>query len=188
MRWKVTRRRFRRLLPGYVFLSNISTRTIILIFNILTYQNKENEAKEELKRRAKQLEIQRREMTRRGQDPYSTNSGGFNTKPTYPSSSAYVPPRSANFSQAEADRQVPEARPFKSRGMMLGGKKKVGMGALEEALGGEGLGAQEPLLRPRDDSPIYAQDTQQQQQQRQRQIQPQQAKMENPFGPVDEAE
>lgn len=72
--------------------------------------------------------------------------------------------------------------------MMLGGKKKVGMGALEEALGGEGLGAQEPLLRPRDDSPIYAQDTQQQQQQRQRQIQPQQAKMENPFGPVDEAE
>ena len=33
-------------------------------------RNKEMEAKEELKRRAKQLEMQRREMLKRGQDPY----------------------------------------------------------------------------------------------------------------------
>jgi hypothetical protein len=34
-------------------------------------RNKEQEAKEELKRRAKQLEMQRREMLRRGQNPYA---------------------------------------------------------------------------------------------------------------------
>jgi hypothetical protein len=33
-------------------------------------RNKEQEAKEELKRRAKQLEMQRREMLKRGQSPY----------------------------------------------------------------------------------------------------------------------
>lgn len=37
-------------------------------------RNKEHEAKEELKRRAKQLEMQRKDMLRRGQNPYSNNS------------------------------------------------------------------------------------------------------------------
>lgn len=40
-------------------------------------RNKEQEAKEELKRRAKQLEMQRREALRRGQNPYGP--GGYAT-------------------------------------------------------------------------------------------------------------
>lgn len=38
-------------------------------------RNKEHEAKEELKRRAKQLEIQRKDMLKRGQNPYTSGSG-----------------------------------------------------------------------------------------------------------------
>ena len=45
-------------------------------------RNKEAEAKEELKRRAKQLEMQRREATKRGQNPYGMPSPSYD-RPSY---------------------------------------------------------------------------------------------------------
>lgn len=120
-------------------------------------QNKEQEAKEELKRRAKQLEIQRREMTKRGQSPYSNtnSSSGFGNS----SNSTYVPTRASpsydarsnNFSQAEADRTAAAAngasKVFKKKGMQLGGNKKGdATKGLQEALGG--LNIDEEILLP----------------------------------------
>lgn len=107
-------------------------------------QNKEHEAKEELKRRAKQLELQRREMTRRGQDPYATNS---NT--SFPNqNSNYVPQQSYNDPPRGYPGQsepAPAAKPFKGKGMQLGAKGKKNENGLAEALGG--LSVDEPLLR-----------------------------------------
>lgn len=178
------------LLVEYVSELNADFISHLFLFYLLHHylqQNKENEAKEELKRRAKQLEMQRREMTRRGQTPSST-SGGFSTTPSYLNANAYVPPRSASFSQAEADRQtqLPTARPFKTKGMQLGGgtgkgKKNDG---LREALGG--LSVEDGLERyeeeeAREQQYLVAQQQQQQQQQQQSQYQQQQQQQQQQY-------
>ncbi|SCZ94410.1 BZ3500_MvSof-1268-A1-R1_Chr12-2g03881 [Microbotryum saponariae] len=112
-------------------------------------QNKEHEAKEELKRRAKQLELQRREMTRRGQNPYSTNSSsGFTSPnnsytPSAPSYDAPAPQRSYDEDHAPA----PTTKPFKTKGMQLGAKGGKNNTGLAQAL--DGLDAEEPLLMQR---------------------------------------
>ncbi|SCV73001.1 BQ2448_6926 [Microbotryum intermedium] len=112
-------------------------------------RNKEHEAKEELKRRAKQLELQRREMTRRGQNPYSTNSSsGFTSQnnsytPSAPSYDAPAPQRSYGEDRAPAS----TAKPFKTKGMQLGAKGRKNDTGLAQAL--DGLDAEEPLLLQR---------------------------------------
>lgn len=86
-------------------------------------KNKEQEAKEELKRRAKQLDSQRREALKRGQsDVYSTgmgSSGGFDR--SYQPSQPPVPVvREDPYSRAPV-----AAKPFKTKGMQLGSKSKT---------------------------------------------------------------
>ncbi|KDE04196.1 hypothetical protein MVLG_05357 [Microbotryum lychnidis-dioicae p1A1 Lamole] len=116
-------------------------------------RNKEHEAKEELKRRAKQLELQRREMTRRGQNPYSTNSSsGFTSQnnsytPSAPSYDAPAPQRSYNEEHAPA----PTTKPFKTKGMQLGAKGGKNNTGLAQAL--DGLDAEESLLMQRHEEP-----------------------------------
>ncbi|KAK4700675.1 coatomer subunit delta, partial [Phenoliferia sp. Uapishka_3] len=107
-------------------------------------RNKEHEAKEELKRRAKQLEVQRREMTRRGQNPYSSNSSsGFSQQQSY----TPVPASSYN-EQPRYDAAPSSAPKFKTKGMQLGAKGRKNDSGLAEALGGLNV-EDEPLLAPR---------------------------------------
>lgn len=176
-RWRVTRRKSKRLSLAFV--------PLIFVFpdehlraHTMYLQNKEHEAKEELKRRAKQLEVQRREMTRRGQNPYSTNSSaGFSQTSTYvPATPSYDAPRIPSY-----DAPAANAKPFKTKGMQLGAKggRKADSG-LAEALGGLNV----------DDEPLLPRHIPQEEV-----VTPQQAttpvpsgKEVNPFGPVDEEE
>lgn len=90
-------------------------------------RNKEMEAKEELKRRAKQLEMQRREAARRGQSAFSGNSGGFGPGGGYQGvrqfegTGTQAPVIRDTGSPAPA---TPASKPFKSKGMQLGKKSK----------------------------------------------------------------
>ncbi|KAG7442211.1 uncharacterized protein BT62DRAFT_450445 [Guyanagaster necrorhizus] len=112
---------------------------------ILYPQNKEAEAKEELKRRAKQLEMQRREQQRR-----AASTGGMN---------AYLGGGPTGYSQLPRF-DLPEATPsritasspgpissrapaFKGSGMKLG-SKKTKQAELLDALGGEVLAPPTP--------------------------------------------
>ncbi|KAJ7765482.1 hypothetical protein DFH07DRAFT_810736 [Mycena maculata] len=102
-------------------------------------RNKEAEAKEELKRRAKQLEMQRREQQRRaaGTTPgFNTGSGygggitGYSPVPTQ-----YNPPTPPASSLGTS---VPARAPaFKGTGMKLGSSKKTKQAELIDALGGD---------------------------------------------------
>ncbi|GAA5905589.1 hypothetical protein JCM8208_005779 [Rhodotorula glutinis] len=100
-------------------------------------RNKEHEAKEELKRRARQLETQRREMTRRGQNPYA-NPAAPSSYSAVPSS--YNPPTggpSYSNSSYDAPPAAAAAKPFKGKGMQLGGAKgRKNNDDLAAALGG----------------------------------------------------
>lgn len=106
-------------------------------------RNKEHEAKEELKRRARQLEMQRREMTRRGQNPYANPSAPSSYAPV---PSSYNPPTGGPSSySAGSPYDAPStgagaglsAKPFKTKGMQLGaGKGRKKDDDLAAALGG----------------------------------------------------
>ncbi|KAJ7180676.1 hypothetical protein C8R46DRAFT_1070218 [Mycena filopes] len=103
-------------------------------------RNKEAEAKEELKRRAKQLEMQRREQQRRAA---GSNSGGFNSGSSYgggitgysPVPTQYNPPTPPT----SLGSSTPAARApaFKGTGMKLGSSKKTKQAELIDALGGD---------------------------------------------------
>lgn len=101
-------------------------------------RNKEMEAKEELKRRAKQLEMQRKEMMRRGQDPYASMGNGTGLT-RYDS---YTPPVAAptaptyDMSGPSTRDATPAAPKFKSKGMQLGASKANKNRDLVDALGG----------------------------------------------------
>jgi len=102
-------------------------------------RNKEAEAKEELKRRAKQLEMQRREQQRRaasggpgGSYLGSGMSGGYSPVSRFEAQTV-TPIRTA--SPAPASTRAPA---FKGSGMKLGSKKGRQAGLLD-ALGGEAL-------------------------------------------------
>ncbi|GAA5930908.1 coatomer subunit delta [Sporobolomyces koalae] len=162
-------------------------------------RNKEHEAKEELKRRAKQLENQRREMTRRGQNPYANPSAPSPySQPSYQqqnnnhNGSSYPGgPGASSSNPYDREPPVPSSKPFKSKGMQLGaakGRKKDD--ELAAALGGLDVG---------DDMPLLSHQIQQQQEAEQHQHQLQQsyasqpatptapAKDANPFGEVEQA-
>ncbi|KAJ7504357.1 hypothetical protein B0H11DRAFT_1981863, partial [Mycena galericulata] len=101
-------------------------------------RNKEAEAKEELKRRAKQLEMQRREQQRRA----AGSTPGFNSSSSYgggitgysPVPTQYNPPTPP----ASLGASVPARAPaFKGAGMKLGSSKKTKQAELIDALGGD---------------------------------------------------
>jgi hypothetical protein len=113
-------------------------------------RNKEMEAKEELKRRAKQLEMQRREMLKRGQDPYGLQNRSyvrplshnllltccFRRMATY--ERPYTPP-SPPVNRIDSDSSsniTSTSKPFKGRGMQLGAGKSAKTHELIDALGG----------------------------------------------------
>jgi coatomer subunit delta len=131
------RRKYKKLLPGYVR----SNKQFPLNNGITSLQNKEAEAKEELKRRAKQLEMQRREQQRRagsaGSGPGSSSylGGGI-------SGYAPLPQRfDVPSSPARTASPVPSslrAPTFKGSGMKLG-SKKTKQAELLDALGGSAL-------------------------------------------------
>lgn len=103
-------------------------------------RNKEAEAKEELKRRAKQLEMQRREQQRRAQGGggmgnvggYSGMAGGYSPASRYDAPS----PVQEYRAPSPASASVPSKPAFKGSGMKLGGKKGK-QSDLMNALGGE---------------------------------------------------
>jgi hypothetical protein len=111
-------------------------------------QNKEAEAKEELKRRAKQLEIQRREQQRRAgsnsnlQSSAYLSSTGYSAVPRFEAPSPAAASRSA--SPAPSSLRPPA---FKGSGMKLGSKKKAGAD-LADLLGGDMAAAEEPPSVP----------------------------------------
>ncbi|MBW0467663.1 hypothetical protein O181_007378 [Austropuccinia psidii MF-1] len=107
-------------------------------------KNKEQEAKEELKRRAKQLDSQRREALKRGQtDMYSSGMGGGGgyDRPYQPSQPTPV------VREDPYSRPAATSKPFKTKGMQLGSKSKAGkvQGGLLHALGDDAV-ANEPIL------------------------------------------
>lgn len=120
-------------------------------------RNKEAEAKEELKRRAKQLEIQRREQQRRAQQGggggggsgggYPSMAGGYSAAPRY---EAPATPEYRTSSPAPASLASKPA--FKGAGMKLGGKKAK-QGELAGLLGGDVDEPEpEPYLAPEPES------------------------------------
>ncbi|KAJ7091377.1 hypothetical protein B0H15DRAFT_835765 [Mycena belliarum] len=102
-------------------------------------RNKEAEAKEELKRRAKQLEMQRREQQRRA----AGSTPNFNSSSSYgggitgysPAPTSYNPPTPPT----SLGSSVPATRApaFKGTGMKLGSSKKTKQAELIDALGGD---------------------------------------------------
>ncbi|KAJ6493521.1 hypothetical protein C8R47DRAFT_1012453 [Mycena vitilis] len=104
--------------------------------SIIIEQNKEAEAKEELKRRAKQLEMQRREQQRRaaGTTPGFGNTGSYGGGVTgySPVPTQYNPP-----TPPVSVTPVPRAPAFNGTGMKLGSSKKTKQAELIDALGGD---------------------------------------------------
>ncbi|KAI8990663.1 hypothetical protein BD414DRAFT_484412 [Trametes punicea] len=102
-------------------------------------RNKEAEAKEELKRRAKQLEMQRREQQRRaaagGPAAGGYLGGGISGYAPVPQREYAAPAPIRTSSPAPSSLRPPA---FKGSGMKLGGKKTQ-QSALIDALGGEAL-------------------------------------------------
>ncbi|KAK7062577.1 coatomer subunit delta [Paramarasmius palmivorus] len=102
-------------------------------------RNKEAEAKEELKRRAKQLEMQRREQQRRaaaggggGSSYLGGGISGYSPVPRYEAPDP-TPPRITTSSPAPSAARAPA---FKGSGMKLG-SKKTKQAELLDALGGD---------------------------------------------------
>jgi hypothetical protein len=98
-------------------------------------QNKEAEAKEELKRRAKQLEMQRREQQKRaGGGGGSMMGGGISGYASIPQ--RYDTPEPTPIRSSSPAPASVRAPAFKGSGMKLG-SKKVKQDQLLDALGGE---------------------------------------------------
>ncbi|TFK69053.1 hypothetical protein BDN72DRAFT_841024 [Pluteus cervinus] len=106
-------------------------------------RNKEAEAKEELKRRAKQLEMQRREQQRRtggggggiGSSYLGGGLSGYSSVPRYDTSDTPSVSRITTSSPAPSTTRSPA---FKGSGMKLG-SKKTKQAELLDALGGDVL-------------------------------------------------
>ncbi|KAJ7066630.1 hypothetical protein C8F01DRAFT_1124033 [Mycena amicta] len=102
-------------------------------------RNKEAEAKEELKRRAKQLELQRREQQRRtaGASGFSSSGYGGGITGYSPVPSSYNPPTPPASSISNLSSTATTRAPaFKGAGMKLG-SKKTKQAELIDALGGD---------------------------------------------------
>ncbi|KAJ8482071.1 hypothetical protein ONZ45_g15075 [Pleurotus djamor] len=108
-------------------------------------RNKEAEAKEELKRRAKQLEMQRREQQRRAAGSSSGGGSYLGGGVTGYSPIPQPPPEPIRSVPSQSISQsTPRAPAFKGSGMKLG-SKKTKQAELIDALGGEVL-ATTPLM------------------------------------------
>ncbi|KAF7439906.1 hypothetical protein PC9H_000243 [Pleurotus ostreatus] len=108
-------------------------------------RNKEAEAKEELKRRAKQLEMQRREQQRRAAGSSSGGSGYMGGGITGYSPVPQAAPEPIRATPSPSTTQTTTRAPaFRGSGMKLG-SKKTKQAELIDALGGEAL-ATTPLL------------------------------------------
>lgn len=113
-----------------------------VLFLVFTWrvQNKEAEAKEELKRRAKQLEQQRREQQRRAA---GTTPGGFGGSGGYGGGISGYAPVPTTYNPPTPPVSVtptPRAPAFKGTGMKLG-SKKTKQAELIDALGGDYVSA-----------------------------------------------
>lgn len=130
-------------------------------------RNKEAEAKEELKRRAKQLEMQRREQQKQRAAglPVSSFSGGYSSVPRFEGMEHHAPAASSysglGSSSSRGQSPAPRAPAFKSSGMKLG-SKKTKQAELLDALGGEVLEREDistpgtPAVHDSDRSPLSA--------------------------------
>ncbi|KAJ7281503.1 hypothetical protein C8J57DRAFT_1123330 [Mycena rebaudengoi] len=122
-------------------------------------RNKEAEAKEELKRRAKQLEMQRREQQRRaaGSAPgFNSGSYGGGITGYSPVPQQYNPPTPTPSNNSSLS--TPRAPAFKGTGMKLGSSKKTKQAELIDALGGDYISSlpEEPLTPSVPTAPILA--------------------------------
>lgn len=108
-------------------------------------RNKEAEAKEELKRRAKQLEMQRREQQKRTQGQGYPSSMGGAMAGGYSPAPRYEAP-AVNDYRAPSPAQPVSKPAFKGAGMKLGRKGK--QSELMSALGGETEVEPEPEPEP----------------------------------------
>lgn len=115
-------------------------------------RNKEAEAKEELKRRAKQLEMQRREQMKRAQGVPSSMggmAGGYSPAPRYEA------PTPAVHEYRTPSPAVTASKPaFKGSGMKLGKKGK--QSELSSLLGGERDLEPEPVAAPEPEPQVEA--------------------------------
>lgn len=115
-------------------------------------RNKEAEAKEELKRRAKQLEMQRREQQRRAAAGGGGGSSGFGgigggSMGSYSPVPRYEAPSPQPMTTSTPASSTPRAPAFKGSGMKLG-SKKAKTAELLDALGGEAVVPLEELSAP----------------------------------------
>ena len=113
---------------------------------LIALQNKEAEAKEELKRRAKQLEMQRREQQRRAQGGGGYLGGGVTGYSMVPQQRFESPEITPARTSSPAPSSL-RAPAFKGSGMKLG-NKKTKQAELLDALGGEGLAYEEASAPP----------------------------------------
>ncbi|EIW87395.1 hypothetical protein CONPUDRAFT_116631 [Coniophora puteana RWD-64-598 SS2] len=119
-------------------------------------RNKEAEAKEELKRRARQLEMQRREQQKRASSGMGGGMGsmggssylGGGVSGYAPVSRFEAPEVSTSRTASPAPAAASRAPAFKGSGMKLGASKKTRQAELIDALGGEALVADEMSAPP----------------------------------------
>jgi hypothetical protein len=124
-------------------------------------RNKELEASEERKRRAKQLEMQRKEMSR-SQRAGGGMGGGMGSSmgrsPSYPAFTPSVPTTNVTdtYDSYEAEKKKATSKPLAlgKKGMQLG-KKKQGNNLFEQVTGGMPQ-EEEPLVAPRAAAPTAA--------------------------------
>jgi len=126
-------------------------------------RNKELEASEERKRRAKQLEMQRKEMSRSqrvggGGMGGGMGSGGMGRSPSYPAFTPTVPTTNVtdSYDSYEAEKKKATSKPLAlgKKGMQLG-KKKQGNNLYEQVTGGMPQ-EEEPLVSPKPSVPAAA--------------------------------
>jgi hypothetical protein len=126
-------------------------------------RNKELEASEERKRRAKQLEMQRKEMSRTqraggGMGGSGMGSGGMGRSPSYPAFTPSVPTTNVTdtYDSYEAEKKKSTSKPLAlgKKGMQLG-KKKQGNNLYEQVTGGMPQ-EEEPLVSPKPSAPAAA--------------------------------
>ncbi|KAH8731640.1 hypothetical protein GQ44DRAFT_671652 [Phaeosphaeriaceae sp. PMI808] len=124
-------------------------------------RNKELEASEERKRRAKQLEMQRKEMSRSqragGGMGGGMGSGSMGRSPSYPAFTPSVPTTNVTdtYDSYEKDKKA-ASKPLalSKKGMQLG-KKKQGNNLYEQVTGGLPQ-EEEPLVSPKPSAPAAA--------------------------------
>lgn len=126
-------------------------------------RNKELEASEERKRRAKQLEMQRKEMSRSqrvgGGMGGGMGSGSMGRSPSYPTFTPSVPTTNVadTYDSYEAEKKKATSKPLAlgKKGMQLGKKNKTS-NMYEQVTGEQAPVEEEPLVAPKPSAPAAA--------------------------------